>query len=58
MSSVVMAVSVQCWVQLGILFYRELLHTVFCRVIKMLLCNLDDSGKFHLKRLACDKVDL
>ena len=43
---------------LGILLYRELLHTLFCRVIKMLLCNLDDSGKFHLKRLACDKVDL
>ena len=43
---------------LGILLYKELLRTVFCRVIKMLLCNLDDSGKFHLKRLACDKVDL
>ena len=46
---------------LGILLYRELLRTVyrvFCRVIKMLLSNLDDSGKFHLKRLACDKVNL
>ena len=43
---------------LGILLYRELLRTVFCRVIKKLLRNLDDSGKFHLKRLASDKVDL
>ena len=43
---------------LGILLYRELLRTLFRRVIKMLLCNLDDSGKFHLKRLAFDKVDL
>ena len=43
---------------LGILLYRELLRTVFCRVIKMLLCNLDDSGKLHPQRLACDKVDL
>ena len=36
---------------------RTFTHRI-CRVIKMLLCNLDDSGKFHLKRLACDKVDL
>ena len=43
---------------LGILLYRKLLHAVFCRVIKMLLCDLDDSGKFHQKRLACDKVHL
>ena len=55
MCSVVMTASVRCWVHL--VFYCTENFFLFCRVIKMLLCNLDDSDKFHLKRLACDKVD-
>ena len=57
MSSVVMAVSVRCWVHL-VFYCTENFYVPYFVVIKMLFCNLDDSGKFHLKRLACDKVDL
>ena len=52
MSSVVMAVSVRCWVCL--VFYCTENFLLFCRVIKILLCNLDDSDNSNLSSMFCD----
>ena len=50
----VLAVGAWCWVHL--VFHCPQNFVPSCKVI-MLLRNLEDSGKFHLKRLACDAVD-